>query len=361
MEIAAPSQVPKSVARAAAAGGGITWCDDQQQGVVHVTRTSICEGQVVDMKLIDTENGELLGEAFLTVKQQVDTKNTDVSFSEDFFLRVQGVTGALISGFNVAVKAECVSACQQGPGPWTGPAPVSLLSEKEGTWQRNWTKNTLHDSLMLEYTLTATYANAKGSYTWGVNQSAGWEVRCDNEVGALPGCVVPSFTPTLEIPTKYSEARQFIGMTQASMNSHPGWEGKGQPLHREANETVARKNREKVCDSTFTANESTPKPVQCDEFPFAKSKESGAQQGVTSGKVCQQYSVVSQTIDGKQYLSLTWPGLNQGKMPPANALCARASMPKDQNEGVGGELGRKTKQWRLIGGDAYWVDAGNKN
>ncbi|WP_093496926.1 hypothetical protein [Streptomyces sp. Ag109_O5-10] len=193
--------MPKGVARAAAAGGGIAWCDDQQLGVVHVTRTSICEGQVVDMKLIDTESGELIGEAFLT-QAAGRHQNTDVSFREDFFPRVQGVSGALISSFNVAVKAECVSACQRGPGPWAGPAPVSLLSEKEGTWQRNWTKNTLHDSLMLAYTLTTTYANTKATYTWGVNQSAGWEVRCGNEVGALPGCVVPSFTPTLEIPTK---------------------------------------------------------------------------------------------------------------------------------------------------------------
>jgi len=194
-----------------------------------------------------------------------------------------------------------------------------------------------------------------------VNQSAGWEVRCDNEIGrgATPGCVVPSFTPTLEIPAKYSEARQFIGMTQASMASHPGWEGKGQPLHREGNEATAKKNRAKVCDSTFTADASTPKPAQCDEFPFAGSKESGAQQRINSGKDCQQYMVVSETIDGKQYLSLTWPGFSQGKMPPANARCARASMPKDQNEGVGGELGRKTKKWRLLDGDAYWVDAGN--
>ncbi|MEV7325653.1 hypothetical protein [Streptomyces sp. NPDC093970] len=360
MKTAACSQVPRKVARAAAAGGGITWCDGQEWSAVHVTRTSICEDQVVDVTLTDTRTGIVLGEAWITVKQQVDTKNTDASFSEDFFARVQGASGGLAEGFALEVKADCVSACQQGPGPWTGPAPVSVLTEKEGTWQRNWTKNTLHDSLMLEYTLTATYADARGSYTWGVNQSAGWEVRCDNEVGALPGCVVPSFTPTLEIPAKYNEARQFIGMVQASMNSHPGWEGKGQPLHREANETVARKNREKVCDSSFTADASTPKPAQCDEFPFAKSRESGAQQEIPSGKVCQQYSVVSETIEGKQYLSVTWPGLKQGKMPPANALCARASMPKVQNEGVGGELGRKTKQWRLIGGDAYWVDAGNK-
>jgi hypothetical protein len=68
--------------------------------------------------------------------------------------------------------------------------------------------------------------------------------------------------------------------------------------------------------------------------------------------------VVSSTVDGQVYLSLTWPGLNQGQMPSPTAKCARASMPKTQNEGVGGDLGRRTTEWRLLNNDAYWVEAG---
>lgn len=277
---AVPSKTPKAVARAAAADGA-TWCEGQQLDVVHITRTSICENQVADAKLIVPQTGEVVGEAWLTINQQIDTKNTDVNFGEDFFLRVQAVTGALINGFAVEIKANCAptAACGQGAGPWTGPAPVKLLTEKEGTWQRYWKKTTGFDTLMLEYTLKATYANAEGSYSWGVSQNSGWQVRCDKMVANNSGCVINKNTPTLVIPARYNLARQYIGMVQASMSSHPGWEGKGQPLHRESNETVARKNRDIVCDSTFTADPSTPTPAQCDEFPFAKSKESGAQQG----------------------------------------------------------------------------------
>lgn len=79
------------------------------------------------------------------------------------------------------------------------------------------------------------------------------------------------------IPTKYNEARHYIGMVQTGMSSPPGWEGHGQPLRREADEAVARKNRDVVCDDTFKPTSSTPPPVQCDECPFAKSKESGRQ------------------------------------------------------------------------------------
>jgi hypothetical protein len=355
------AKAPRKVARAAAADD-VTWCDGQEMNKAYVTRTSICENQLLHAVLIVTQTGAPLGDAYYTVKQEINTKTTDTHFNEDFFLRVQAVSGALIAGFTVEIDAECVasSACEQGLGPWTGPAPMTLLSTKEGTWQRSWKKTTGRDTLMLGYKLTTKFGASKADLEWGANESRAWEVRCDNEVDKFAGCVVPQYTPTFVVKSKYSEARQFIGMVQASMSTHPGWEGKGQPLTREANEKVANKNRDIICDSTFKPHPSTPKPTQCDEFPFAKSKQSGAQQGVTSGKVCQQYNVVAQTLEGKEYLSLTWPGLNQGKMPPANAKCARASMPKNQNEGVGGDLGRFTKAQRLVGGDGYWVDAGNK-
>ncbi|MEU3491225.1 hypothetical protein [Streptomyces massasporeus] len=355
------AKAPRNVARAAAADD-VTWCDGKEMNKAYVTRTSICENQLLHAVLTVKQTGQPLGDAYFTIKQEVNTKTTDTHFNEDFFLRVQAVSGALVAGFTVEIEGQCVasSACEEGVGPWTGPAPVTLLSEKEGTWQRSWKNTTGNDTMMLGYKLTTRYGTEEADHEWGANESRAWEVRCDNEVDKFAGCVVPQYIPTFEVKSKYSEARQFIGMVQASMSSHPGWEGKGQPLTRESDDKVAQKNRDIVCDSTFKPSPSTPKPTQCDEFPFAKSKQSGAQQGVTSGKVCQQYTVVASTLEGKQYLSLTWPGLKEGKMPPANAKCARASMPKNQNEGVGGDLGRFTKAQRLLGGNGYWVDAGNK-
>ncbi|MGY4921895.1 hypothetical protein [Streptomyces sp. 900105755] len=59
----------------------------------------------------------------------------------------------------------------------------------------------------------------------------------EQRITAYPnkGCVVENYVPTFVIDTKYNLARQFIGMAQASMSSHPGWERHGQPLRREAN------------------------------------------------------------------------------------------------------------------------------
>jgi hypothetical protein len=101
----------------------------------------------------------------------------------------------------------------------------------------------------------------------------------------------------------------------------------------------------RAAGSLRTCRSSSPTPASSvRRVSFARTKESGRQLGVTSGASCQQHMVTSQTIEGKQYLSLTWPGLNQGKMPAADAKCARASMPKNQNEGAGGDLGRKTDE-----------------
>ncbi|MGW7825123.1 NucA/NucB deoxyribonuclease domain-containing protein [Streptomyces puniciscabiei] len=315
---------------------------------------------------MDTINNIVLGKASGYVEQEIDAKNSSTEFSE--YMKF-GLNDADIStdGMTVKVDSDCshqASWCKQDTAPWGAPRPITTGQSIDGTWTRSWNGNVKHADFKMAYTLTVEIpSGGVGSTSWGDDGEPGggeYYVRCDNEVGKYAGCVVPSFTPTFVIDKKYSLARQFIGMAQSSMSSHPGWEGHGQPLKREADAATEQKNRGVICDKTFKPDPSTPTPAQCDEYPFAKSKQSGRQQGVTSGAQCQQYMVVSETIDGKEYVSLTWPGMNQGKMPPAAAKCARASMTKLDNEGVGGDLGRKTQQWRLIDNDPYWVDAGNK-
>jgi hypothetical protein len=359
-----PQELAKREGSSSLSAASVVWCGAQAENQVYVTRTSICSRRGVVIVLIDTLTGTILGRAYGTVEQEIDTKNSTVEFSEymKFDLTAADITSSVMT---VKVEATCSldSSCKQDSAPWGAPRQIAVGGSIDGTWTRSWTGNQKNKSFLLGYALTVNIGGSYGTTEWGEGGEPArgqCVVRCDNQVGKYAGCVVPAFTPTFVVSDKYKEARQFIGMVQASMATHPGWEGHGQPLHRESDEAVAKKNREVICDSTFKPSSSTPPPVQCDEFPFARSKESGRQLGVTSGAVCQQYSVVAQTIDGKQYLSVTWPGLNQGKMPPADAKCARASMPKAQNEGVGGDLGRRTTEWRLLEGDAYWVDAGNK-
>ncbi|MFJ4833606.1 hypothetical protein ACIP79_27400 [Streptomyces sp. NPDC088747] len=341
----------------------VVWCGTQSANQVWVTRDSICSVRGVVIVIMDTTTGVVYGKAYGAVEQEIDTQNAIPEFFE--YMKFDLYTADVATeGMTVEVKATCSldTSCQQSSGPWDAPRPIVAGGSIDGTFTRLWPSTPAgNKSFLISYVMTVNVNGLWGNTKWGGNGDPGdgqYLVRCDFQVSAYAGCVVPAFTPTFEVSTKYPQARAFVGMVQASMSTHPGWEGHGQPLHRESSEIAATLNRAVVCDSTFTPNASTPPPVQCDEWPFAKSKESGRQFGVTSGTQCQQYSVVSQTIDGKVYVSLTWPGANQGKMPPASAKCARASMPKVQNEGVGGDLGRKTTEWRLLENDAYWVDAG---
>lgn len=355
----------KEISRKSSAPTSPIWCSLQADNTVFVTRWSICSHRVLIIVVVNIDTGMVLGNAEATIEQEIDTSNSNVEYSEYFKFELKSsdvvsdtMTAEITSICNVSPK----STCKQGPGPWTGPKPVTIGVPMEGHWLRTWMKSKMHDVMNMEYTIAVSIPGATiGTASWGgLNQPGAFEyaVRCDNEVGKYAGCIVPSFTPTYTVDSKYNLSRQYIGMVQASMSTHPGWEGHGEPLHREANEKAARDNRNAICDGTFKANPTTPPPAQCDEWPFAKSKESGGSSGA-KGSSCQQYAVITETLEGEVYTSLTWPGLNQGKMPPANAKCARASMPKVENEGVGGGLGRVTTDWRLIDGDAYWVDAGN--
>ncbi|MFJ6507253.1 MULTISPECIES: hypothetical protein [unclassified Streptomyces] len=314
---------------------------------------------------MDTVSGIVLGKAYGTVEQEIDTQNAIPEYFEyvNFTLTSADVA---TEGMTVQIDSTCSldSSCKQTSGPWTSPRPITAGGSIDGTITRQWTgaqTKGAEKAFLISYQLTVNVGGLSGSTRWGGNNEPGdgqYWVRCDFKVSAHAGCVASAFTPTFEVDKKYSEARQYIGMVQASMSTHPGWEGRGQPLHRESNDAEAAKNRAVVCDSTFKANASTPAPAQCDEWPFAKSKESGRQLGVKFGADCQQYYVTSLTIDGKVHLSLGWVGLREGKSPPATAKCARASMPKNQNEGVGGDLGRFTTEQRLLEKDPYWVNAG---
>ncbi|MFJ4903100.1 hypothetical protein ACIP7Z_35695, partial [Streptomyces sp. NPDC088727] len=90
----------------------------------------------------------------------------------------------------------------------------------------------------------------------------------------------------------------------------------------------------------------------CDEYPFARSRESG---GMTlpSGKLCVQMYAGKQT-DGTWMLELD----GNYPYPSWNEPCGRAAVPVRQNTDAGGDLGRFTSEVRLLDNDAYFVQAG---
>ncbi|MFL9659562.1 hypothetical protein ACJ7VE_38380 [Streptomyces sp. PB17] len=348
---------------------GDVWCDSKEMGTPYVTRVSICQKKVFVVTLIDTNTGEPLGTAYLTTAQEINTREVDGkplplpgSFHEDLWMQVQAASGVLAAGFTVEIDSDCAptSQCDQSEGPWTGPQPVTVLSVLEGTWNRVWKEPVGNATMSLEYTITIGAAGKKASTSWGVSESNAWEVRCDKQVGVAIGCIVPAFIPTYAVNyEKYPAASDYIADAQAYIKTHPGRmnsDGTGNPLHREASALWAEANRQRVCDSrTFRAEDffNGKYQIQCDEYPFARSKESGGRLGIRTGAECAQFAAFPGYADAEPRRNHTM--FSRYANGPAN--CARASMPKADNEGVGGDLGRFFVSQRVLDYDPYWVDA----
>ncbi|MEV6956129.1 hypothetical protein [Streptomyces sp. NPDC051183] len=339
------------------------WCDAAPMDKSVVTRFAICSVRNVLILLIDTKTGATLGKATGIIEQEIDTAISSVEFSEHLTFKLVK-SEITTSAMTVKIDSTCSvdGSCRQDTQPWSSPRPITVGGSIDGTWTRSWTGNVGHKEFLIDYAITVSMAGTSGTARWGGNGQPGggqYKVRCDNEFATYAGCVVPAAIMTLDVNPIYSGARKYIAAAQESMNTHPGWEGHGQPLHREASKLEGGMNRSVICDGTFRESSSTPPPVQCDEWPFAGSKESGRSQGVKSGAECQQYFVYATTdSSGAPTLGLMWPGFLQGMMPSPTAKCARASMTKFDNEGVGGDFGRLIQKWRLIDNDPFWVNSG---
>ncbi|MFD7677667.1 hypothetical protein [Streptomyces sp. NPDC059759] len=312
---------------------------------------------------MDTATGIVFGNAYGFVEQEINTSSTSISFGEDFsFELLDADVGT--AGMTVEVDSRCSidTSCREGSGPWEGvPHPVTVGVPLEGTWERSWAGTEGNKQFIIDYDLTVTIGSLAGTTGWGGDLEPAdglYSVRCDNEIGQYPGCIVPDFTPTFNVDdVKYPGGSDYINDAQDYIKTHPGaedWSTKT-PLHRESSTEQADKNRRKVCDSSFEPEDwfDGEHEIQCDEYPFAKSKESGGQLGIASGSECKQFAL----HPGYEEFEPLTPHAMFSYVVSGNANCARASMTKTDNEGVGGDLGRFYVANKILEDDPYWVNA----
>jgi hypothetical protein len=183
--------------------------------------------------------------------------------------------------------------------------------------------------------------------------------RCDNSLAVKnsTGCAFPQFTPTLVLSRRqYGASAAMIQWAQQNMSAHWGLRGSGKELTRQADDKVAEENRKKICDSTFTPIAGIGAPNDsdsCDEFPFAKTNQSGAAQlGNRTGAACAQLEAVRTSHAGTE--AEQW---NSIKVLHANlnAPCVRGHIPLRLNDGAGGAYGVLVQSARLINDDAFWL------
>lgn len=220
-----------------------------------------------------------------------------------------------------------------------------------GNW---WTGTSGVSYLKLTSLLTAITPLGGATTTWSDDDL---QVRCDVIMGneevpeTKPGCVFPRYTPTLSLNTdKRPAASALYWLLQEKLETHPGSKKFKSPLTRQRDQVVADKNRDIICDSTFILHPTgTSENGSCDEYPFAKSRQSGAG-SLTSGKSCAQFYAEKSGSRWQLKYDTAFP------LPSWKEICGRGSIPLSQNTGAGGELGRFTTAMRLHDEDAYYVD-----
>jgi hypothetical protein len=197
-----------------------------------------------------------------------------------------------------------------------------------------------------------------------------WQYRCDNNLAeGGTGCVVPKFTPTLDLSrSRWGAAAAMIAWAQKNLDGHWGLKGEGQPLRRLRNPKFATPagNRAVICERKWVANPNPWKagnpPVtikdSCDEYPFAGTYESGAMppgHGVPNGAACAQVTAVKTSDTGNNPAKL-WNDVNVIGTFSAHDKCVRGHIPLKLNTDLGrdGYLALINSD-RLMDQDPFWV------
>ncbi|MGW0118624.1 golvesin C-terminal-like domain-containing protein [Streptomyces sp. NPDC003327] len=342
-----------ATATGVAATGG--WCKNVN-GSAMFTRTEGCLRGL--LPLTATKDGVPIGNATMKVIQEINLNpktNVFTTWTELSLVAMTGITSTTLTSF----LEECWSttSCTESYGPWVGSTTWTTGDTHVATRTNTYTWNKVAGGRSV---LDLTWETA-----WSTPQSAvqavpkwnnnAFKIRCDNEVGGNSGCVFPHFTPTLMMNTKkYPAAASYYWVLMEKMASHPGSEKYDKPLHRLADDAKAKENRDKMC--MLAVAEWDPHPnadgTSCDEYPFAKSRESGGMT-LTSGKFCVQMYADKQA-DGTWLLQLD----GRHPYPSWKEVCGRAAVPAQQNTDAGGDLGRFTSEIRLLDNDAYYVQTG---
>ncbi|WP_327118918.1 hypothetical protein OG206_22630 [Streptomyces sp. NBC_01341] len=353
-EDAEPQGAAKS-SLAAAAAGPVGWCKNIN-GAAMQTRTEGCMRGL--LPLTATRDGAPVGNATIKVIQEITLNpksNQFTTWTELSLVNMTGITSTTMTSF----LEDCWSTtdCTESNGAWIGGTTWTTGDPHVATRTNTYTWNKVTGGeKVLDFTWETSWSTPQSAVQavpkWS---NRGFDVRCDNKVGGNTGCVFPKYTPTLPLSTKkYPAAAAYYWVLMEKLASHPGSEEHNKPLHRLADDSKAKENRDKMC--MLAVAEWKPNTAadgeSCDEYPFAKSRESGGMT-LTSGKYCVQMYADKQT-DGTWMLELD----NNYTYPSWNEPCGRAAVPARQNTDAGGDLGRFTTEVRLLDSDAYFVQTG---
>jgi hypothetical protein len=336
------------------------FCSLLPGGTWVLTRTAACLKSALIYTVVNLNTGVITGNADFTATQEIDASATSTNWSETDTLTLDTEEGTAV-GLSVSWTTACSSPCSPASAsPWSGSQPIAEGETLSGT--TDFADNTLTraapgpDFMHHTYTVDVSQPDvipAPPASTESPN------VRCDAVLRiAKPGCVFPDATPEYVVPiSQYGAAAAFIQWAQTHLSGHWGNPALGgAPLTRLGNPKQAKDNRRIICGRGFRALAAVASD-SCDEFPFASSKQSGALNGVTTGRDCAQVEAVrNPAVPRTAPLAQRWPSVKVIGTFTGNEACARGHIPLMLNQEVGRDgLATLTREERILPGDTYTV------
>ncbi|MFE5077632.1 NucA/NucB deoxyribonuclease domain-containing protein [Streptomyces halstedii] len=321
-------------------------CDITQPGSFTANRFGICMSGLVSTYTLYSDKGAVLGTGVMNVGTDMALSASKSTWDEQITVKVTSVTGQ-VKSLNISYDASCTGTCVMTTAvPWTG--AKTLGQGQQATGKVTYNSAVARGSRTTITSKQHMYVTSTGAVPTqpNVNWDNPWAIRCDNEVSANPGCVVPDIRTNFSLSlSEFGAAAATYGWTQNALRG-------GAPLTRLADESAAEENRKHTCGSLsgdpFNYMDDIVPDDSCDEFPFARTYEGG-----TSGFLCAD--IVPLLEDGKWVIYEA----RTDKPVTGNEPCTRGHVPNTLNTNAGLALGRFAQSDRVLDTEKYNITVTN--
>lgn len=252
-------------------------------------------------------------------------------------------TSGQVTGLNISYDVACDGGCSMSDAhPWDGTKTLTEGGSATGTV--TYSTPVASGGLTTVKSKHHMYVVATGAIPTqpNVNWDNPWPIRCDNQVSANPGCIVPDIRANFEFSlAEFGGAAATYGWAQNALRANA-------PLSRDPDEATATTRREYTCGSKssdpFGYMDHLVPDDSCDEFPFARSYEGG-----TDGAFCAD---ILPLFENGQWMIYE---ARADKPVTGYEPCVRGHVTNADNGNAGLALGRYVQRDRVLDTEKYNV------
>ncbi len=304
------------------------------------TRDGACQIIGVEDTVFDAESGEIVGEAWFEIEQDLSlTYNRTIYFENETITFVEGL-GAGDVTYDLNLVGYCSGSCQVLDGSaWDNIISPGQTVYGQTVYEGETAGPRTYSDTGYVLQLVNPFSISTGPVYWGGPPS----IRCDGELTNLAaGCVFPQWTPAWAASVARFGAAA-LNVDTAEVYLPDGW-GLVTPLTRLTDQVVIAANRAAIC-AGFRYHDPND---SCDEYAFASTYQSGAQLGLGFNDCAEvDYTQVA----GGQWVwnEVRWTG---------HERCLVGHVNVNDNKALGLALANELlTPYRVLDGDPYYVYA----